>query len=62
MEFCWKNAFYLNGEQISLAEYKRFDNPYSQTDYLNKIYYIEKNGLYLYLDLDGPTRIVGQQE
>ena len=58
LTFGWDGALKLDGEEISLREYPRWDNPYTQAEFGSTQYQFELNGAYLELDFDSLTRVV----
>ena len=54
--FGWEDAFVVDGNEIALKDYKRFDNPYCQCNFEEKRYVIKKDGQTLTLDFTAGIR------
>lgn len=52
MKFGWKGAFTVNGAAIPLEGFKRFDNPFCQTDFNKTRFIIESGGCRLSLNFE----------
>jgi len=53
----WDSPFIVNGEDISLRNYPRFENSYSQVNFDSLHYVITFQGMSLVLDFEAGTRI-----
>jgi len=58
LNFGWKGLFTLDGRNIPLRDFKRFDNPYCQADFNTRKFVIESGGSRLTLDFEKITRLV----
>jgi hypothetical protein len=56
--FGWEGDFTVNGQNIALDDYPRFDNPYTHVDFDSLVYDIEFRGMSLHLDFDKGVRTV----
>jgi hypothetical protein len=54
--FDWVGALTLDGEEIPLDDYPRWDNPYTQADFGSTQYMIEYQGQQLFLDFVSAAR------
>jgi hypothetical protein len=50
VEFGWEGPLKIEGEEISLGDYKRFDNPYCQCDFTSQVVDIQRDAESLRLD------------
>ena len=58
VSFGWEDDFTVNGQNVPLDGYPRFDNPYAHIDFNSLTYEIEYNGLSLQLDFDKGIRTI----
>ena len=58
MAFGWEGGLTVNGQDIPLSGYPRFDNPYAQVKFDSLLYEIEYQGMRLRLDFENGNRIV----
>jgi hypothetical protein len=56
MSFGWSGPLTIDGEEIPLRGYARFDNPYAQVDFNTLHYRIAYGGMALELDFEAGTR------
>lgn len=56
MEFGWQEPLRVQGKEINLHDYKRYDNPYCQAEFDTRQYDIHCNGQHLLLDFDALKR------
>jgi len=56
--FGWEEPLKVDGEEIPLEEYPRWDNPYSSTDFNSKEFTISHEGETLHLDFATNERII----
>jgi len=56
VEFSWDGPMTVDGSEVSLGPYLRFDNPYIQHEFDTTIYAVERGGSKLELDFDAPRR------
>ncbi|MDR0503887.1 MAG: hypothetical protein LBH16_11265 [Treponema sp.] len=52
MSFGWKGPLRLNGEEISIRDYKRYDNPFCAVSFGEKLYRINAGGKETVLDFN----------
>ena len=52
MEFGWLSPFKINGEEIEIHQYKRYDNPACQSEFDSGKIEIRRNGNYALLDFE----------
>ena len=58
LRFGWKGPLKLDGKDIPLSGFKRFDNPYCQADFDSHEFTIEAGGSRLFLDFSSASRTV----
>ena len=56
LEFDFTGPLILDGVEISMADYPRFDNPYAQVGFGELVYEISYQGMELYLDFANGVR------
>jgi hypothetical protein len=52
IQFGWSEPFIVNGREIPLAEYPRFDNAYCQAEIGDRTYTIQRDGALLTWELE----------
>ncbi|MTI96444.1 MAG: hypothetical protein FH749_13390 [Firmicutes bacterium] len=62
VEFGWEGPFMVDGQEVSLRDYPRWENPYTQAAFDSREFLIRHNGLELHLDFDRNLRYLGQEE
>jgi hypothetical protein len=58
LEFDWSGPLLIDGAEISMSDYPRFDNPYTKVEFNETIYTIQFNGMELLLDFENDIRDV----
>ena len=58
LQFGWSEPLLVKGEEISLGDYPRFDNPFCQNEFTSKEILIEYKGRKLSLDFENGTRSI----
>ncbi len=58
ISFGWDGPLRVAGEEVSLRDYPRWDNPYAQVDFDSRQFHIEHDGRALFLDFDQNLRQV----
>jgi hypothetical protein len=56
MEFAWDEPLRVNGEDVAIAGYPRFDNPWATTKFEAKVIEIRDGDSSLRLDFTAGTR------
>lgn len=57
INFAWDGALTVDGKEIALRNYKRFENPYSQAEFNTGIYKIQSGTQSLELDFNKTSRV-----
>jgi len=52
MSFGWKEPLRINNEEIAIRDYKRYDNPFCNTPFGEKLYRISAGGEEVTLDFN----------
>lgn len=56
--FGWVGALTVDGQEISISDYPRFDNPYATVEFDSLLYEIEYDGMSLLLDFEQGMRTI----
>ena len=54
--FGWVGALTVDGQEISISDYPRFDNPYATVEFDSLLHQIEYDGMSLLLDFEQGLR------
>ena len=58
LEFNWTGPLTLDGVDVPLTDYHRFENPYAQVAYNSGVYEIAYRGMGLFLDFAVGVRVI----
>jgi len=58
LEFNWTGPLTLDGVEVQLSDYQRFENPYAQVAYNSGVYEIAYRGMGLFLDFADGVRAI----
>lgn len=61
IQFGWNQALTVDHAEVQLSNYRRYDNPFSQTDFGSPVCNIRWNGMSLQLDFEQGTRIFEEE-